>query len=47
VIKKHVEGFDWENEPIDGHAIYASGGEMQSVVLLCENEIRDLTIIVF
>jgi hypothetical protein len=26
VIKKHGEGFDWENETIDGQAVYASGG---------------------
>jgi hypothetical protein len=26
VIKMHSEGFDWENEPIDGQAVYASGG---------------------
>jgi hypothetical protein len=26
VVKVHSEGFDWQNEPIDGRAIYASGG---------------------
>jgi hypothetical protein len=27
VVKRHGEGFDWQNEPIDSRAIYASGGE--------------------
>jgi hypothetical protein len=26
VVKVHSEGFDWQNEPIDGRAVYASGG---------------------
>jgi hypothetical protein len=26
VVKQHNEGFHWEDEPIDGWAIYASGG---------------------
>lgn len=26
VIKRHGEDFDWQNEPIDGQAVYASGG---------------------
>jgi hypothetical protein len=26
VIKWHGEGFDWRNEPINGQAVYASGG---------------------
>jgi hypothetical protein len=26
VIKKHGEGFDWENEPIDGQDVYVSRG---------------------
>jgi hypothetical protein len=27
MIKRHGEGFNWQNESIDGHAVYASGGE--------------------
>jgi hypothetical protein len=27
VVKKHGEGFNYEEEPIDGWAIYDSGGE--------------------
>jgi hypothetical protein len=26
VVKQHSEGFNWEDEPIDGQAIDASGG---------------------
>jgi hypothetical protein len=26
VVKRHGEGFDWQNEPIDGQAVYANGG---------------------
>jgi hypothetical protein len=26
VIKKHGEGFNWENEPIDDKAVYADRG---------------------
>jgi hypothetical protein len=26
VVKRYSEGFDWQNEPINGQAIYASGG---------------------
>jgi hypothetical protein len=27
VVKKHGEGFNYEEEPIDGQAVYDSGGE--------------------
>jgi hypothetical protein len=27
MVKKHDEGFNYEEEPIDGQAIYDSGGE--------------------
>jgi hypothetical protein len=26
VVKKHNEGFNYEEEPIDGQAVYDSGG---------------------
>jgi hypothetical protein len=26
MIKWHSEGFNWQNEPIDGQVVYASGG---------------------
>jgi hypothetical protein len=26
VIKQHGESFYWQNEPIDGHAVYGSEG---------------------
>jgi hypothetical protein len=27
VVKRHDEGFNWPNKPIDDRAIYANGGE--------------------
>jgi hypothetical protein len=29
VIKKHNEGFDWENETIDGQAVYDSASRKE------------------
>jgi hypothetical protein len=26
MIKQHGEDFNWQNEPIDGQAVYSSGG---------------------
>jgi hypothetical protein len=42
VTKTHGEGFDWENSPVDGQAVYVSGGgkpldgETLSIFQFCE-----------
>jgi hypothetical protein len=27
MVKQYSEGFNWEDEPIDGQSVYSSGGE--------------------